>query len=300
MTDAGEILIYTATSAKLVSILKNLIIDPLFKPKKYLQNYPKAIIDFERQIRLLEVIFDIEPGGKLGLSKGITIPMPDYGKIESIEAFDLLINNPLEFTRREKPAKKEIILHFNEPKSVQKIKLLIKISIDDRNYFRGLIREKIIIQRRNFFTFLAEVILENTTDDLIKNYLVAVPISKVDLTFPELTLISKRKDRTRDKHKEERFQKMVKKKLKDIQIDELIRTISVIYNNENAVWTVKSVDPNCPLAQRISFHQKGFSSEGELIFYTNFRPRETLSYQVLGPDLSKIIQQETIKEEKKK
>jgi len=46
MTDAGDILAYTATGGKLIEILKTLVIDPLFKFKKYHQNDPITTLDF--------------------------------------------------------------------------------------------------------------------------------------------------------------------------------------------------------------------------------------------------------------
>lgn len=302
MPDAGEFLLYTATSAKLISIIKNLILDPLFKPKKYFQNYPRTTVDFENRSIVIEVNLDIiEPGGKLSKPIGYTIPYPDYGIIESIQVFDLLVNNPIGFTRVEKPKKSKLILYINEPKGVQQVKIIMKITVNDKKFFRDLVQKKIIRRRDSYLAFLAEVELENMSDTFIRNYRVEVPVPRIDLRFPELALISERQKRVKDKQKEERFRKEVKKRFEKFRFEEFIKLLEhVLSDQKKPSWNVKRNDPNHPEPKRTIFHQEDYLFAGSVVFYVDIKPREAISYQILGPDLSKIIQQDIQKEGKKK
>jgi len=59
------------------------------------------------------------------------------------------------------------------------------------------------------------------------------------------------------------------------------------------------MDKNYPTAKRINYAPSTVSADGELIFYIDFKPKETLSYQILGPDLSEFMNKKETKEKKK-
>ena len=169
----------------------------------------------------------------------------------------------------------------------------MKITVNDKKFFRDLVQKKIIRRRDSYFTFLAEVELENMSDAFIRNYCVEVPVPRLDLHFPELALISERQKRVKDKQKEERFRKEIVKRLEKTQFEEFIKLFEqVLSEKDKPSWNVKRNDPNHPTPKRTTFHQKDFMFAGSVVFYVDIKPREAISYQILGPDLSKIIHQD--------
>ncbi|MHA1367315.1 MAG: hypothetical protein ACTSP5_13015, partial [Candidatus Heimdallarchaeota archaeon] len=106
--------------------------------------------------------------------------------------------------------------------------------------------------------------------------------------------------RVKDKNKEERFMKEVKKRMQNVQYEEFIKLLKQTLSEAKPHWNVNRNDQNHPVPKRTTFHQKSMLFAGSVVFYIDLKPRESASYQIVGPDITKFMQQQTQMESKKK
>ena len=290
---------FAAGTSEILSFLKEAIYNPVFKVQTYLQDTPKITIDYKRMERIIEANLEVVPGGKLGRKEKLLFGLPKYGYYESIRAWDLNIDNPLDLTIKFDFKEEDVKINFHEPRSVSKIKFKMKIYITDENWLSDVVTPNVEILRESYFNFFAEVTITNNTDHFIKNYEISIPVKKYEFGSSDLKILRKQQERSKDSQKEARFKKEIENKMKSISYDEFIKILNLIYDEESSSWSVKPHDINFPQIKDSFFNRKGFTTVGKFIFRVDLKPSDVISYRVLGPDITRIMEQEAIKELKK-
>jgi len=256
----------------------------------------EGIVDWPRKVLIQKLVLSVE---QLTSNDYFEYNMSEIGS-PSIRAFDFETGIELDINVRRLISQKKVCIKLDNGFKGEKVTLEIENKLST-NLIQNMVEVEKNVTRKEFFGFKADIILRNNTEYYIKDFYIKLETEPIELDIVQIKLNKQIKKLTEigsKAKKDAKIRKLIEQK--ENQLIALIdkykeidyHTMTKMLFKGKKFFTILKHDPAFPMPRPRAVNIASIDNAGELDFDIDLKPGATFSYQIIGPELTEVLEEE--------